>query len=106
MTSLATVGAYEDLDAVIVAWAKQNPEGDAERLRIRMACVLALHSCRDGSFAQCYAWEDLMQSLYIDTYPMPSFRHHPRLWCVVAWSRIKERTHRLMNRSTVGGSER
>lgn len=82
MVSLATFTAYEELEPIIAQLGCEHPDD----LRRDLACLLAYHSCRDGSFAQAYAYADLMECFRVDIWalPLPYVLAHPitafRIW--------------------------
>jgi len=85
MTSLATVFAYQD-DRVS-ALVQSSDAYDKEALRRLIACAIAYHGCRPGSFAQAYAWADLMNCFGIDVWslPMSQALRHPLRSAILAW---------------------
>jgi hypothetical protein len=53
---MTTIVAFEDLEPIITRLGAH----DEKALRRDLACLLAYHSCRPGTFAQAYAHADLM----------------------------------------------
>lgn len=77
MVSLATISAYEDIEAVATKMGVERMED----FRRDLACLIAYHSCRGGSFASAYAYGDLMACFGIDPWGLSAkfIARHPIL---------------------------
>ena len=67
---------------------------EPESLRRDLACLIALHSCRPGSFAYAYAHADMLHALGIGSVWELPFRfviRHPIQSALIGWSHRKRK---------------